>query len=247
MSPTQAEPPHRKASEVDFGVDQLDADEEVSRAFHVLVGLHVDSLVPLAEHHTADGRSYYVLFDSSATWGHPGEPPYLGVYLERDADKRTFGFDQDALPLPAMVQSWLIHRGCPPDAIALDPELGPQPADEATRALARRLMFEGDDYGVGFSYNRDDPDDFVTVVAMGAADEQAVPPFRVVVEEVDTEAQTYTLREGGFSTPQEALGWCWDRLTGDAGPLPPMRPAAANPRPPGLPGATARRPAGPSR
>ncbi|AUH40508.1 hypothetical protein [Streptomyces sp. CMB-StM0423] len=247
MPPTQPEPDRKEPSEVDFGVDQLDADEKVSRAFHVLVGLHAGSLLSLAEHHTADGRSYYVLFDSSATWGHPGEAPYVGVYLKRDPDSRTFDFNHDVLPLPAMVQSWLIHRGCPPDAITLDPGLGPQPADEATRALGRRLMFEGDHYGIGFSYTRDDPDDFVTVVAMGAVDEQAVPPFRVVVEEVDTDAQTYTLREGGFATPQEALGWCWDRLAGDAGPLPPMRPAAANPRPPGLPGSPARRPSGPSR
>lgn len=243
LSSTQPEPPRQKLPEVDFDVDHLDADDKVSRAFYVHVGLHADSLVLLAEHHTADGRSYYVFFDSSATYGHPGEPPYLGVYLKRDADKRTFDFTDYALPLPAMVQSWLIHCGCPPDAIALDPELGPQPADEATRALARRLMFEGDDYGVGFSYTRDDPDDWVTVVAMGAADEQAVAPFRVVVEEVDTEGRTYTLQEGGFSTPQEALAWCWDRLAGEAGPLPPMRPAASE----SAPARAARRPSGPAR
>ncbi|MBB4717208.1 hypothetical protein BJ965_007090 [Streptomyces luteogriseus] len=39
---------------------------------------------------------------------------------------------------------------------------------------------------------------------------------------------TLTLREGGF-TVDEARQWCDDRLTGEAGPLPPVRPAAARP------------------
>lgn len=247
MPPTEAAPP-RKIPEVDFGVDDLDADEEVSRAFCDQVGINTDMLVALAAHHTADGvHSYYVLFDRSATYGHPGDPQYAAVYLQRDLQKRTFDFDHYVLPLPAMVQSWLIHRGCPPDAIGLDPELGPQPADEATRALSRRLAGEGDHYGVGFSYTRDDPDDMVTVVALGAVDERALPSFRVVVEEVDADAWTYTLREGGFATAGEALAWCQGRLTGAAGPLPPARTAAADPRSAGLSQAPARRPSGPSR
>lgn len=190
---------------------------------------------------------YYVLFDRTATWGHPGMPQVLAVHLQRDHEKRTFSFEKAPLPLPAMAQSWLIHRGCPQDAIGLDPEPGPPPADEATRALERRLTGDGDHYAMGYSYTSDDPDDMVVVVALRALNERAPLPFRVVVEEVDTDTWTHTLREGGFDTIDEALQWCDDRLTGVAGPLPPVRPAAAASRPSGVAKAPAPRPPGRSR
>ncbi|MFJ1730175.1 hypothetical protein [Streptomyces sp. NPDC088254] len=186
------------------------------------------------------------MFDRTTTWGHPGMPQVLAVHLQRDREKRTFSFEHAPLPLPAMAQSWLIHRGCPSDAIALAP-LGPPPADEATRALELRLAGDGDHYAMGYSYTSDDPDDMVIVVALRALDERAPSPFRVVVEEVDTETWTHTLREGGFDTLGEALQWCDDRLAGEAGPLPPVRPAAAVSRPAGLPKVPAPRPPGRSR
>lgn len=248
MSPTEPASVRRRLSEVDFALDEFDADEEVSLDFFRQVGVRSDMLVPLAEHHGASGvHGYYVLFDRTATFGHPGMPQYVAVHLQRDQEKRTFDFERALLPLPAMAQSWLIHRGCPPDAIGLHPELGPPPADEATRALERRLAGDGDHYAMGYSYTRDDPDDMVTVVALRALDEQAPSPFRVVVEEVDTDAWTHTLREGGFVTVGEALQWCDDRLTGEAGPLPPVRPAAATTRPTVLPKAPVPRPPGRSR
>ncbi|MFG3043172.1 hypothetical protein ACGFYZ_40370 [Streptomyces sp. NPDC048330] len=218
--------------EVDFELDEFDADEQICLEFYRQVAVHEDMLVPLSEHHTADsGHSFYVLYDRTATYGHPGVPQYLAVHLRRDHEKRTFSFEQAPLPLPAMAQSWLIRRGCPPDAIGLDPELGPPPADEATRALERRLAADGDHYAMGYSYTRDDPDDWVTVVALRALDERSPSPYRVVVEEVDTEAWTHTLREGGFATVEQALKWCDDRLSGTASLLPAVRPAASQSRP----------------
>ncbi|MFC5914459.1 hypothetical protein [Streptomyces pulveraceus] len=202
-------------------------------AFYHHVAVDADMLVPFAEHHTSDGaHSYYVLFDRSATYGHPGVPQYVAVHLQRDREKRSFDFAHAPLPLPAMAQSWLIHRGCPPDAIGLNAELGPAPADEVTRALGQRLVGDGDHYAMGYSYTRDDPDDRVTVVALRFLHELTSSPYRVVVEQVDTEAWTHTLREGGFDTVQEALQWCVDRLSGTAGPLPPVRPSVTPPRPP---------------
>lgn len=246
MSPTEPASARKPIPQVDFDLDDFDADEEIFLDFYRRGAVHEEMLVPLAEHH--DGpHSYYVLFDRTATYGHPGMPQVLAVHLERDYEKRTFSFEQAPLPLPAMAQSWLIHRGCPPDAIGLNPELGPRPADEATRALERRIAGDGDHYAAGFSYTSDDPDDMVTVVALRALDERAPCPFRVVVEEVDTDAWTRTLREGGFDTVDEALQWCEDRLTGEAGPLPPVRPAAAAPQPAALPKAPAPRPPGRSR
>lgn len=246
LSPAEPAPFRKPIPQVDFDLDDLDADEEKCLDFYRTVGVREDTLVPMAEHH--DGpHSYYVLFDRTATW-YPGMPQVLAVYLQRDHEKKAFAFEQAALPLPAMAQSWLIHRGCPPDAIGLDPELsGPPSADEATRALERRLAGDGDHYAMGYSYTSDDPDDMVVVVALRALDERAPSPFRVVVEEVDTETWTHTLREGGFDTVGEALQWCEDRLMGEAGPLPPVRPTAAASRPAGVAKAPAPRPPGRSR
>ncbi|MFJ3019477.1 hypothetical protein ACIPH4_00745 [Streptomyces tendae] len=245
LSPTEPAPARKSIPHVDFALDDLDADEERYLGFYRKVAVREDMLVPLAQHH--DGpHSYYVLFDRAATWG-PGMPQVLAVHLQRDYEKQTFSFEQAALPLPAMAQSWLIHRGCPPDAISLDPDLGPPPADEATRALERRLAEDGDRYATGYSYTSDDPDDMVIVVVLRARDEQAPSPFRVVVEEVDTGTWTHTLREGGFDTAGEAMQWCDDRLTGEAGLLPPVRPAATTGQPPPVAKAPAPRPSGRSR
>lgn len=248
MSLTEPAAARKPIPHVDFELDDFDADEEMYLDFYRQVAVREDMLVPLAEHHTPNGaQSYYVLFDRTATYGHPGMPQYVAVHLKRDREKETFDFEQALLPLPAMAQSWLIHRGCPYEAIGLDPELGPPPADEATRALERRLAGDGDHYAMGYSYTCDDPDDMVTVVALRALDERALSPFRVVVEEVDTDSWTHTLREGGFDTKDAALQWCDGRLTGEAGPLPPVRPAARASHRAGVAKAPAPRPPGRSR
>ncbi|WP_405986970.1 hypothetical protein [Streptomyces sp. NBC_00872] len=244
LSPTEPAPARKSIPQVDFELDDFDADEEKYLDFYRQVAVNEDMLVPLAEHHTPNSaHSYYIVFDRTATYGHPGMPQYVAVHLKRDREKETFDFEQAQLPLPAMAQSWLIHRGCPPDAIGLNPELRPTPADETTRALERRLAGDGDHYAMGYSYTYDDPDDMVTVVALRALDERTLSQFRVVVEEVDTDAWTHTLREGGFDTVGAALQWCDDRLTGDAGPLPPVRPAAAAAAAAACPAGVARAPA----
>ncbi|MEE1765314.1 hypothetical protein [Streptomyces sp. SP18BB07] len=248
LSPTEPAQARKSIPHVEFDLDDFAADEERYLDFYRKVAVREDMLVPLAEHHTPGAaHSYYILFDRTATWGHPGMAQVLAVHLQRDREKRTFTFDHARLPLPAMAQSWLIHGGCPHDAIGLNPELGPPPADEATRALERRLAGDGDHYAMGYSYTSDDPDDMVTVVALRALDERAPSPFRVLVEEVDTDSWTHTLREGGFTTVDEALQWCDDRLTGEAGPLPPVRPATAAVRPAGAAHPPTPRPPGRSR
>lgn len=224
------------------------ADPRIEAAFLHAIELNEDMFVPLAEHHSPSGAdSFYVLHDGSATWGIPGAPQIVALHLTRDLAKQVFRFEHATLPLPSMAQSWLIHRGCPPDAIDLTPDLGPVPADETTRALERRLMGDGDRFACGYSYTRDDPDDAVVLVALRALDDSALSPFRVLVEEVDSQSWTRTLREGGFATVDEAREWCEDRLDGTAGPLPPVRPAAASARPAALPKAPAAYPQGRSR
>ncbi|MEV5483502.1 MULTISPECIES: hypothetical protein [Streptomyces] len=232
MSATESTPPDdrsRRTPELDLRLDGFDADEKTAEEFFHHIGVNEDYLVPLAEHHTADGiHSFHVAHDSSATWDYPGISQYVALHLQRDLESHTFRFEHATLPLPAMAQSWLIHRGCPPQSIGLNRELGPQPVDEATRTLERRLMGDGDRFALGYSYTRDDPGDPVIVVALRDLDEQAPSEFRVVAEELDFNAWTYSLREGGFDTVEEALQWCDDRLSGTAGPLPPVRPAATS-------------------
>ncbi|MFG2564671.1 hypothetical protein ACGFR6_04435 [Streptomyces sp. NPDC048567] len=236
-------PPRRAVSPLDHRLEAATGhDIDSLRAYRELeLG---DELVPLAQHH-ADAEIFYVLFDRTATLGPPGAPQFLAVHLKRD--KGSYTVDLAALPLAVMAQSWLIHRGCPRDAIGLSPELCALPADETTRWLERRLVDEGDHFAIVSSYTRDDWDDAVTVVALRAMDERAPSPFRVVVEEYDTDAWTYTLREGGFDTADEALQWCDGRIDGGAGPLPPVRPAAAAGRPAGVAKAAFPRPPGRTR
>jgi len=234
--------------DLDFRVDGLDGDEQTSQAFFQLIGVNEDMLDPLAEYHsTDDARSFYLLYDRAATYDHPGVPQYVALYLQRDHQKRTFRFEQAPLPLPSMAQSWLIHRGCPPESIALDPDRGTTPADEATRTLERRLVGDGDHYAIGWSYTRDDPEDWVTLAALRALNEHASSPFRVVIEEVDSKAWTHTLREGGFETAEEALTWCHDRLDGAERPLPPVRSAPLHSCPVPVVEPAATRPLGRSR
>ncbi|MDX2821047.1 hypothetical protein PV416_08075 [Streptomyces ipomoeae] len=243
-------PPELDSPDVDFRLDGFEAaDERTKEAFWHAIEIDEYSLAPLAEHHTPDGsHSFYVLHNRSVTWGIPGEPQLVALHLRRDVVKRTFGFEHAELPLPAMAQSWLIHRGCPREAIALFPDSVTAPADETTRALEEQLMGDGDHFALLHSYTRDDLDDVTTVVVLRALDERALSPFRVLHEEVDPDAWTHTLREGGFVTVTAALQWCRDRLGGEAVPLPPVRLTARPTRPSGtLPTAPAQRPPGRNR
>ncbi|MBC2901125.1 hypothetical protein [Streptomyces cupreus] len=237
--------------EPDFRLDDFEAaDERTEEAFSHTIGIEHDMLTALAEHHTPDGsQSYYVLHNGAVTWGIPGEPQLVALHLQRDMERRTFRFEHAQLPLPAMAQSWLIHRGCPPDAIGLMRGMGTAPADETTRALEQRLMGDGDHFALLHSYTRDDPDDMTTVVVLRALDDQRSPaPFRVLHEEADTDAGTHTLREGGFATVAEALQWCDKRLGGEVAPLPPVRLMARSTGPSGTaPAPPAQRPPGRNR
>jgi hypothetical protein len=236
--------------EPDFRLDDFEAaDERTEETFWHAIEAEQDMLTVLAEHHTPDGaHSFYVLHNGAVTWGIPGEPQLVALHLQRDVAGRRFRFEHAELPLPAMAQSWLIHRGCPRDAIALHPDTTTAPADEATRALEQRLMGDGDHFALLHSYTRDDPDDMTTLVVLRALDERSPAPFRVLHEEVDIDAGTHTLREGGFATVAEALQWCDDRLGGQAAPLPPVRLTARSTRPSSaVPAAPVQRPPGRSR
>ncbi|WP_327731486.1 hypothetical protein OG250_43390 [Streptomyces sp. NBC_00487] len=226
----------------DFRLEGYEAaNDRVADRFRLKITFVEHCSTVLAEHHTNDGQhSYYVMHDGSATWGMPGDPQIVALHLKRDTTARTFRFDRAELPLPAMAQSWLIARGCPEEEILLTEELGTTPADAATRALEERLRRDGDHFSLLHSYTHD-MGPVETTVLLRALDERAPMPFRVLLEQTDTETFTHTLREGGFATFEAATTWWEAHWSGEpaslSAPAPPARQntqlvAQARPVPP---------------
>ncbi|ALO96717.1 hypothetical protein SHL15_5653 [Streptomyces hygroscopicus subsp. limoneus] len=214
-------------SSPDFRLDGYDAvNDRVAEQFWQHIDIESTELTVLAEHHTDDQRhSYYVLHNRAVTWGIPGEPQLVALHLQRDVKTRTFRFRHERLPLPAMAQSWLIARGCPKEGIGLRPGMGTDAADEATKALEDRLTSDGDRFALVTSYTSDDPDRMEITVLLAATDEKAPLRFRVLLEEVDPEHWTHTLREGGFSTYEQATAWWHAHWSGEDVPLATTSPA----------------------
>ncbi|WP_043267109.1 hypothetical protein [Streptomyces sp. CT34] len=222
----------------DFSLDGFEAvNDLVAARFWQHIDIDSTELTALAEHHTDDQRhSYYVLHNGAVTWGIPGEPQLVALHLQRDVDARTFRFQHEELPLPAMAQSWLIARGCPKESIGLREGMGTSPADEATKALEDRLTSDGDYFALVTSYTDDSPDRRQITVLLAAIDEEAPFRFRVLLEKVDADTWTHTLREGGFTTFQEAINWWEAHWSGEGVPLPTAPPATRHIAPSALPG-----------
>ncbi|MFD9715820.1 hypothetical protein [Streptomyces sp. NPDC059076] len=221
----------------DFRLDGYKAvNPQVDEAFRLHIASNEYDLVSLADHHSDDGRhSHYVLHDKSATWGIPGEPQLIALHLQRTPAAGTFRFEHATLPLPAMAQSWLIARGCPPDGIRLPDGTGTTPADDTTRALEERLLGDGDHFALLTSYTDDTSATPQITVLLRALDEAEPLPFRVLLQEVDLDGFTHTLREGGFTTFDEATHWWENHWQGHTVPLPPTPPSAPRTAAPGLP------------
>ncbi|MGW1281745.1 hypothetical protein ACWD4V_32935 [Streptomyces tsukubensis] len=209
------------STEPDYRLDGFTAaTAEFERDF-LLTTLSDDSFVPLAAHHTADGReSYLLFFDQSATWGIPGSPPYVALHLTRDADLGTFRFSQETHPLVPLGQRWLIAQGCPPDGTELTNTHGLKPADPLTTLLEDRLRTGPEDRYEVLDHYTDDEETWALLRDTDPA--SAELPYRVFLEEVSFQGNTYTVREGAFATADAADDWLYDRNT----PLP-LAPAPA--------------------
>lgn len=210
--------------EPDFRLDGYEVvNNNVAEQFWGSIGIEQDDMTVLAEHHSADGEhSFFVMHNRAVTWGIPGEPQIAALHLKRDAATHTFRFASEMLPLPSMAQSWLVARGCPEEEILLPDGMGTAPADDATRALEKRLLSDGDHFALLTSYTYDS-EPIETTVLLRALDEKAALPFRVLLEEVDSDAWTHTLREGGFQTFEAATQWWEAHWRGDKPPLPHLR------------------------
>lgn len=172
-----------------------------------------DQFVPLAEHHTADGRtSYLAFYDSAAIWGAPGAPAYVAMHLVRDTERHTFGFEADTHPVLPLAQRWLIARGCPADAIELTAQgQRPHPADGLTTQLEQRLKLAGDRYEV-LDHHTHNPGTFDFGVETWTLTRDHDPasaelPYRLFIETVTKDLNTYMVREGAFPTAEAAEDW----------------------------------------
>ncbi|MEU8784856.1 hypothetical protein [Streptomyces sp. NPDC048637] len=227
--------------EPDFRLDGYEAvNQNVADQFWQHIRIEQDMLTLLAEHHTEDSEhSFFVMHDRAATWGIPGEPQLVALHLKRDTAAHTFRFTHQMLPLPSMAQSWLIARGCPEDKILLADGMGTNPANQATRALENRLRRDGDHFALLHSYTHDTGPIEITVL-LRALDEKAPQPFRVLLQEVDTDAWTHTLREGGFPSFEAATQWWESNWRGEQIPLPTASPATRHTTTAGNPALPAR-------
>ncbi|MEW1632686.1 hypothetical protein AB0469_01270 [Streptomyces sp. NPDC093801] len=234
----------------DFRLDGLQpANPAMGESFRSAMEVNSDMLTVLASHHSPDGRtSFFALHDGTATWGIPGEPQLIALHLTRDTTARIFTADFVRLPLVSMAQSWLIKRGCPADGIGLPQGMGTRPADETTASLERRLTGDGDNFALLFSYTEDSGPRPEITVLLRALDERAPYPYRVLLEQVDTDTWTHTLREGAFETFEAADAWLEDRDTPLPTPPPLGPPVTRTPMAPARPPAPATSPRpGPSR
>lgn len=181
--------------EPDFRLDGYEAvNNNVAEQFWGSIGIEQDDMTVLAEQHSADGEhSFFVMHNRAVTWGIPGEPQIAALHLKRDPATRTFRFASEMLPLPSMAQSWLVARGCPEEEILLPDGMGTAPANDATRALEKRLRSDGDHFALLTSYTYDS-EPIETTVLLRALDEKAALPFRVLLEEVDSDAWTHAAR-----------------------------------------------------
>ncbi|MFE1174236.1 hypothetical protein [Streptomyces sp. NPDC058773] len=197
------------------------ATEQTEDAF-LSVTLSDDMLVPLAEHHSADGReTYLLLYDRAAIWDIPGTAEYVTLHITRDAAQRTFDFTHERHPVIPLAQNWLIRQGCPAESAEPSKNHGPRPADVLTARLEGMLRANPDDRYTVLDHSTDNPCSFdfgieVSTLVHDSHPASAHAPYRVFLEETTKDFRSYTVREGAFPSVEAADTWVRERST----PLP---------------------------
>ncbi|TDC72619.1 hypothetical protein [Streptomyces hainanensis] len=197
-----------------------------------------DSFHLLAEHHTPDQRhSYSIIYDASASFGHPGDMRYLAIHVSRDSHHDLFRCGYSYEPTVPFAQRWLIERGCPANHTVLRrTSSSPSPADASTRALEERLRLSGSRYRVLGSYFHEPigPKDgtSIRVLAYDQHPDNAHQPYRIFLETVDTASDTYRVHEGAFTTIEDSNTWLMSWFDNPALPLPPPIPYQPSKPPP---------------
>ncbi|MFJ9085454.1 hypothetical protein ACIRL3_23835 [Streptomyces sp. NPDC102384] len=193
-----------------------------------------DMFVPLAAHHSSDGRHSYLLFyDRAAIWDYPGKAEFVALHIIKDPERATFDFDIQRAPVVPLAQNWLIQRGCPPDGTLVTLNHGPRRADVLTSQLEDLLRANPQHRYEIIDHYTDNPCTFdfgveVRTLVYDHHPDSAPTPYRLFVQEVDKSLQTYTVREGAFHSAEAAEDWATNR---DAPlPLAPAPDSNATPR-----------------
>ncbi|MFH8586016.1 hypothetical protein ACH4GP_16640 [Streptomyces celluloflavus] len=201
----------------DYRLDGFEAATERTEDDFFSVTLSDDMLVPLAEHHSADGRNtYLLLYDRAAIWDIPGTAEYVTLHITRDTAQRTFGFAHERHPVIPLAQNWLIRQGCPAEAAELSQNHGPRPADVLTARLEDLLRANPDDRYTVLDHSTDHPCSFdfgieVSTLVHDSHPASAHAPYRVFLEETTKDFRSYTMREGAFPTAEAADTWVRER------------------------------------
>ncbi|MFE2722781.1 hypothetical protein [Kitasatospora sp. NPDC059327] len=159
--------------------------------------------------HDHDGTSDdFLLFEDVAGYS------AVAAHLHYGEDGETFALATAALPTFVLAAAWLVQRGAESDAFLVRSGHPGAPADARSATAAARLLESGSryrlvDHGV-------EPGESWAMLRDGSA-AGAERPFLLHLETVDPD-RGYTLREGSFTSPQEAQQWLENRRT----PLPPV-------------------------
>ncbi|SOE32561.1 hypothetical protein [Streptomyces sp. OK228] len=218
----------------DYRIDGFEAATEQIEDDFSSATLSGDLFVPVAEHHSADGRdSYLLLYDRAAIWDIPGTAEYVTLHITRNVEQRTFDFASERHPVAPLAQNSLIRRGCPQKAAEVSNHHGPRPADPLTARLEDLLRTNpGNRYEVLDHYT-DNPCSFgfgveVRTLVHDSHPHSARTPYRLFLEETTKDLRSYTVREGAFTSAEEADTWVMERDS----PLPqaPAPPGAVDRR-----------------
>ncbi|MFF4362950.1 hypothetical protein ACFY1U_35145 [Streptomyces sp. NPDC001351] len=201
----------------DYRLDGFQAATEQIEDDFSSVTLSDDLFVPLTEHHSADGRnSYLLLHDRSAIWDIPGMAEYVTLHITRDVQQRTFDFASERHPVVPLAQNWLIRQGFPQEVVRGSHPHGPRPADGLTAHLEDLLRANsGNRYEVLDHYT-DNPCSFdvgveVRTLVYDSHPDSADAPYRLFLEETTKDMRSYTVREGAFTSAEEADTWIMER------------------------------------
>ncbi|MGW2397107.1 hypothetical protein ACWCYY_11195 [Kitasatospora sp. NPDC001664] len=159
------------------------------------------------------------------TWADiPGMAQYAAIHVERDLGEGTYRLDYSRHPIAALAQNWLISRGADQDQLTVQFE-DPMDTDQATRDLEEALAASGGRFRILDDYTNDSSDFYETwIIAVDDRPEPGQQPVRVFFEDVDMKGHSYTLRQGGFATVDDARSWV-DRVGEPDNPLPPLASA----------------------
>ncbi|PCG85052.1 hypothetical protein CIB93_16185 [Streptomyces sp. WZ.A104] len=206
----------------DYRIDGFEAATEAIEEDFYSVTISDDMFVPLAEHHSDDGRDSYLLFyDQAATWDIPGTAEYVAFHLTRDTEQRTFTFAYERAPIVPLAQNWLVRRGCPPAGTVPTRNHGPGPADALTSHLEDLLRTNPDGRYEVIDHHTENLGSFdfgseVRTLVYDSHPDSAHAPYRLFLEETAKDFHSYTLREGAFTGAEAADAWVKDR----SAPLP---------------------------